>query len=281
MTSKKQRHVHKKQQGRKKKAVHTSKHPKPLTNQSDPHQNADERLRALFGQSLPPASSGPGTRILYRCPDCGRPWLLNGAQTLLRLEDQQIRQQAFALGADLTHLPTSTCRLCLFRHGLGSFEFDEYGPEGRIGYGINWEGAEPVGAHLQASVFAEDALSRSPTSPQPHLVSNPRRARAVLSWLSEVENWPCVHMLSAAEQVLMAQAVPPGHAMSGTEGWQWKGAMFRQSCPPLGGIALTMLAIALPLQEPLDIPSLVALWQAMASLALDGRFTGEAPEPTS
>jgi hypothetical protein len=272
MTPKKQRHTHKKQQGRKKKFVHKSKHATPSTNRPDPHQNAqqdtEERLRALFGQRLSPASGGPGTRILYRCPDCGRPWLLDGAQILLRLEDQQIRQQAFELGADLAHLPTSTCRLCLFRHGLGSFEVDEYGSEGCIGYGINWEAAEPVGAHLQASILAENALSRSPTSPQSHLVSNPRRARAVLTWLSE------------DEQALMAQVVPPGHGMSGTQGWQWKGAMFRQLCPPLGGIALTMLAIALPPQEPLDLPSLVALWQTMASLALDGRFTGEAPEPT-
>ncbi|GHO98668.1 hypothetical protein KSF_087160 [Reticulibacter mediterranei] len=231
----------------------------------------------IFGQSLPHASKGAGQQILYRCSLCQRPWFLDGREVYLRLEPEQLHWIAVALEADLEQLPTATCRLCLFQRGLGSFEFDEYGLQGEVGYGINWEAASPVGAHLLAAVLSEGELRRLPVPPSPHVVYNYQRARAVLTWLKEERSWLCERLLSAFEQGVMAADNPPGHGMSGTEGWQWKGAFFHQHCPPLGGMVRTQLVIALPADEPLEVHSLVALWQDMAALALEGSFVGEHP----
>jgi hypothetical protein len=63
--------------------------------------------------------------------------------------------------------------------------------------------------------------------------------------------------------------------MTGTTGWQWKGALFRLACPPLGDTAIVLLVFAQPPEQPLDIAGLVSLWQELAALALQGRFSGE------
>jgi hypothetical protein len=236
---------------------------------SDIHNHHhDPQHLSVIGQRGPQATSGPGRQILYRCSACGQPWLQDGAQVYLRLEPAQLDRVVAHLEAKLGQLPQATCRLCSFRGGLGSFEIDEYG-KGQIGYGINWEAAEPVGAHLQATILAEAALRRSPVPPAPDVITRPHLARAVLTWLSRAERWPCIHLLDRQEQRMMAQGNPPGHGMSGTERWVWKGALFQQVCPPLRGTALTVLAIALPPEEPLEVDSLVTLWQGMAALALE------------
>jgi hypothetical protein len=110
------------------------------------------------------------------------------------------------------------------------------------------------------------------------VVHDPLQARAVLTWLTQQQRWPCVHVLDAQDQTLLANTLPPGHGMSGTQEWQWQGAIFRHPCPPLGGIAITTLAIALPPAERLEATSLIALWQDMAALTLEVHFPGVPPE---
>jgi hypothetical protein len=232
----------------------------------------------VFGQSLPRASKGAGQQILYRCPICQQPWFLDGRAVYVRLSPEQVQRLASTFTADLEHLPAATCRLCLFHVGMGSFEFDEYGVQGEVGYGVNWEAASPTGAHVLAAVLSEREMRWRPVPPSPHVVYNYQRARAVLTWLKEERSWPCERHLSGFEGALMAADNPPGHGMTGTASWQWKGACFRQHCPPLGGMVRTQLAIALPADEPLEVHSLVSLWQDMAALALEGSFVGEHPE---
>jgi hypothetical protein len=123
-------------------------------------QQQRRRLAPLGNQEAPLAPGGIGRQVLYRCPTCQQTWLLNGHQAHLRLEERAVKQWAQKLSADLTALPSATCRLCLFEAGMGAFEIDEYG--GGSGYGFSWEAAEPVGAHLLASVVAQSWLEAQP-----------------------------------------------------------------------------------------------------------------------
>jgi hypothetical protein len=43
----------------------------------------------------------------------------------------------------------------------------------------------------------------------------------------------------------------------------------------LKGTIIVLLAFAQPREQPLDIAGLVSLWQDLAALALQGRFSGE------
>jgi hypothetical protein len=162
----------------------------------------------------------------------------------------------------------------LLQAGTGVFEFDEYGA-GTIGYGITWEAASPVVAHAQATILSE---SRMQVQMRPDVVRHPERARAVLRWLTQARLVPCVHVLEKQEAAQIAVNNPPGRGMTGTERWQWKGAFFRLPCPPLHGTALVLLVMAQPPEQPLDVVGLVSLWQELAALALQGRFSGEQPE---
>jgi hypothetical protein len=238
--------------------------------QTATHQRTPSRT--AFGQTVPPASSGVGKQVLYRCPMCQHLWLQDGYQVRQRLSPEEITTQVLRLSVDQTRLPLATCRLCLFQAGSGAFEFDEYRETSIIGYGINWEAAEPVGAHAQATILAESSMR-----PQmvPDVVRDPKLARAVLTWLHQARVFPCVHVLDEQECAQIAINNPAGHGMTGTERWQWKGALFRLPCPPLGGAAIILLAFAQPPEQPLDIAGLVSLWQELAALALEGRFSGE------
>ncbi|MBO0782015.1 MAG: hypothetical protein J2P37_24610 [Ktedonobacteraceae bacterium] len=79
------------------------------------------------------------------------------------------------------------------------------------------------------------------------------------------------------DSALLAQGNPPGHGASGTERWQWKGAMFLVPCEPLQDQAITTLAIALPPSEPVDLRMLIEIWKQLARLATQEPFAGEEP----
>ncbi len=254
---------------KKKKQQHTTRRRLRRQKQTSSHQAASSR--AFFGQTVPGASKGAGRQVLYRCTVCQQVWFQDGAQVRLRLAPEEIAEHAMRLSADLSRLPEATCRLCLFQVGTGVFEIDEYGA-GTIGYGINWEAAAPLGAHTQATIVSE---SRMQAQMLPDVVRHPERARAVLSWLQQARLLPCVHVLTEQEAAQIALDNPPGHGMTGTEKWQWKGAFFRLPCPPLGDTALVLLVVAQPPVQPLDIVGLVSLWQELAALALQGHFSGE------
>jgi hypothetical protein len=108
----------------------------------------------------------------------------------------------------------------MFQAGTGAFEFDEYAS---IGYGINWEAAEPVGAHAQATILAESRMSAQMI---PDVVRDPKRARAVLTWLHQTRVFPCVHVLDQQECAQIAMNNPAGHGMTGTKSGSGKERSF-------------------------------------------------------
>ncbi|MBO0781468.1 MAG: hypothetical protein J2P37_21825, partial [Ktedonobacteraceae bacterium] len=158
---------------------------------------------------------------------------------------------------------------------------DEY-DQGKGGYGWSWEGTEPPGAHLLASVLAQSWLTHHQTCSgtiTPHAVKAPARARALLRWMANLQIWPCIHRLTPHDSIRMAQGNAPGHGAPGTERWQWKGAVFHVPCDPLHDMAMLTLAIALPPTEPIDLQVLITIWQQLARLAAHEPFAGEELPP--
>lgn len=247
-------------------------------NDSQPTQPAQPQrvLKLLGGQAAPPASSGLGRRVLYRCPACLRVWYQDGPRRLLDLDERQLAQLVQELSANLEALPSATCRLCLWQNVGCVVEIDEYGSkdgDGR-GFGLNWEAPEPVGAHLLATIVSLTWLGRQ-TRLEPDILTTPTRFRAVLRWLVETTHFPLLAHLTEADSAALATTNPPGFGMTGTANWQWKGAHFQLPCPPLRDEAFVSLAIALPRTEPLDLQEVIHLWQLMAEMILLGGITGE------
>lgn len=233
-------------------------------------------LQMLGNQSAPAASSGFGRRVLYRCPTCKRVWLQDGARRQLELSERDLAHLVRDLSARLDVLPVAPCRLRVFRARTGVMEIDEYGRkdgDGR-GFGLNWEAPEPVGAHLLATIVARSWLVRQ-TRLAPDILTSPARLRAVLCWLSEAKSFPLGIVLTEVESAELARTNPPGFGMAGTADWQWRGGIFQLPCPPLRDEAIVSLAIALPPREPLEIPELIAFWQALAELLLLSDSVGE------
>lgn len=238
------------------------------------NKNTPQRiLTFLGGQSAPPSMLGHGRRVLFVCPQCHQPWLMDGKTVRLRLAEQDLAALAGELHADITDLPACTCRLCALHSGTGIFEIDEY--DAGEAYGFNWEGHEPTGAHLLAVVNSLRWMAQPHHLPVPDVVLNPRRCRAVLHWLSSTRRFPSIGLLSAQDSADIAPGNPPGHGASGTERWQWKGAIFQLHCPPLDDEVMMILAMALPPQESLDVAILVETWKLLADLAAQGRIAGE------
>ncbi|GHO98669.1 hypothetical protein KSF_087170 [Reticulibacter mediterranei] len=205
---------------------------------------------------------------LYQCPNCQQHWVQDGAQIRLRVGSAESDVLARTLQIDLDQVPQAPCRLCLFRAGADTGRFEENAYGRTQGYGLTWEAAEPVGAHLLISVLSEAFLLQSRLPPASHEIRDRSHVRQVLRWFIETEHLPCAHILDARDQRDMAAGLPPGHGMSGTERWQWKGAIFRGDCPPLQGIALITLALALPQEELLHLSSLLHLTKGMLELTL-------------
>jgi hypothetical protein len=53
-------------------------------------QQQRRRLAAFGNQKVPLVPGGKGRQVLYRCPTCQLPWLLNGHQAHLRLEESAL-----------------------------------------------------------------------------------------------------------------------------------------------------------------------------------------------
>lgn len=57
------------------------------------------RIRAALGGQLAPAATDGGRRVVYRCPACGYPWEMRGAEARLRLAGEELAAIAEELGA--------------------------------------------------------------------------------------------------------------------------------------------------------------------------------------
>ncbi len=231
----------------------------------------------LGGQSAPRASDGVGIRLLYRCNVCQRIWLQDGKRVVPELDDRQLQELSHTLQAPLDRLPASTCRLCLLRAGHGAIEMDEYGQG--MGFGFSWECPQPHLVHAMLTILSPRWLARQsdPAGSLPDVVRHPQKMRAVLTWLTQC---PCprqYHVLERPMLQALATTNPPGFGQPGTGQWQWKGSRFSALCPPLGGHALLLLAVAMPATEPFCFPAQFPLWQSLAHLALLGKIAGETP----
>lgn len=238
------------------------------------------RVRAAIGGQRAPASEHGGRRLLYRCPQCGRAWYAEGPIAHLDMTGERLDALAAELGADLGRLPYATCRICDATQGIGELNIDEYAP-GRA-YGLSFEGVEPAGAHLLLSCLSlawGEQLRTRGRRPHAGIVTDYAQARAWLAWVrtmpAPLEYAPITPEGSAE----MAQTNRPGHGAPGTEGWQWRGALWRAKCPPLGGAVVINLAQGMPpAPEPFSLGLCVELARLLAGIMLAGRIAGETRE---
>jgi len=229
-------------------------------------------LPALGGQSAPLTSGGQGRRVLFCCASCQRIWLQDGSRVVFDLSTQRLATLAQELSADLAQLPPATCRFCLFQHGRGAFEVDEYG-RGQ-GYGLSWECPDPL-THALGAVTAHQWMARQTAPTAADIVTRPDRLRAVLRWLQAIRLPRQVQLFPPEYSAALAADNRPGFGASGTEDWQWKGFIVVLPCPPLGGPAIVTLGLALPPSEALASADLLELWQLLLEVALAGKLAGE------
>jgi hypothetical protein len=234
------------------------------------------RIQQTLRQTAPSSSHGPGRIVLYRCPVCHHPWLADGNQVILRPDRPTLVLWQTRLQADLEHLPLAVCRLCGFASGRGVLQVDEY--DAGAAYGFNWEGETPSGAHLLAMIAGKGWLERQ-SSPAimaealSPIVLAQEVYGAVCRWFADElrtrTHFPCVHVLSEEDSLVIAQGNPPGHGALGTQNWRWKGGVFLLECPPLHDEVLLMLGIALPEEEQVQIDRLLFIWQQLAALIVE------------
>lgn len=159
-----------------------------------PSTRAQRVLAFLGGQKAPPATTGVGRRVLYRCPNCQRIWYQDGPKIHLDLDASEQARLVQELSAHLEALPPATCRVCLWREARGVVEIDEYGSkdgDGK-GFGFSWEAPEPIGAHLMAAIVSCSWLGQQ-TRLESDIVTSPRRLRAVLHWFVKTTHLPPAH----------------------------------------------------------------------------------------
>lgn len=249
-------------------------------NPKHPHGRPDERAadhamrvrRALHGQRAPQSSIGWGRRALFRCPFCGRPWLMDGPRFREDLAAAELRQVAAELSADLADLPTTPCTSCARAHARYRVDRDEYvTAEGRlVGYGFNVEGDAPAGAHFvimvhQAAEFQRH-LQRG-LDLRAHVPVHATQERQLWAWLARLATPPAAHQYYREREP--GDPNLPGHGAPGTSTWRWGGALWFADCPPLGGGAIVHLTLAIPPHERVSTAGLAAICRAFAQGALD------------
>jgi hypothetical protein len=228
-----------------------------------------EKLRSfdfLGGQHAPPASRGMGVQILYRCPACQRIWLQDGTSVILDLRPDQVQSFAQQLSADLTRLPASLCRPCIWRTGGISIEIDEYN-QGES-FGLSWQILRPAVLHAISALLSSKATSTWES--RPDVLTQHEKLRAVLHAVNQVARPQYIQRLPSFFGLLQALTVSPGFGQEGTAQWQWQGWAFRLSCPPLdaSGPATVIVMLALPPTEQVTGEEVFRLWQQLVDLTL-------------
>ena len=223
-------------------------------------------LEALGGQSAPPASDGLGVQALYRCPRCQRIWLQDGKSSILDLRPEQVQHFASALGADLGHLPPSTCRICVWLHGGGSVSIDEY-DQGE-GFGLYWEVHRPVVIHAVSAIQTRKAVEAGESMPD--FPTHEGKLHAALRYLKEAAPPPNIRLLPPLFGQLQAVQHRPGFGQAGTEQWQWRVWTFSLLCPPLDeelDVTVTF-ALALPPAEEMTSSAAFRIWRSLLAVTL-------------
>jgi hypothetical protein len=245
-------------------------------NQQTPdEQSADHAARVrhiLHGQHAPQASTSWGRRVLFQCPFCGRPWLMDGPHFQVDLEQATLRQIAEELGADLAELPKAPCSTCAKAHARFRIDRDEYvTADGRLmGYGFNVEGDDPPGAHFVALVQPADDLQRHLTlglDVQAHVPVHTDQERQTWAWLAQLA--PPLAADAYYRDRDPGDPNPPGHGAPGTATWRWGGAIWITDCPPVGGPGLVHLSLAIPPHGKVSVSGLVTVCRTIAQGVLD------------
>jgi hypothetical protein len=159
-------------------------------------------------------------------------------------------------------------------------EIDEYGKG--AGFGLSWECPSPHLIHALLTILPQHWLARltDPSASLPDVMTRPEKMRAVLAWFTELLPPRQFRLLDRAVLVGLKRTNRPGFGQPGTAHWHWQGSVFEAPCPPLGGKARLMLAIAMPATEPFFLPEVFPIWQTLAFLTLLGGVAGERrPDP--
>jgi hypothetical protein len=196
------------------------------------------------------------------------------------MDAKHIRRVAREVAADLTALPAGICRRCLWRQGGGSIEIDEHG-QGK-GFGFSWEYPSPSPIHALLVILSAHWIGHitDPGAVRPDIVTRPRKMRQVLTWFAELPASPPLTPLDAGDPELVSHLMsgnPPGFGQPGTEQWRWRASLGGAPCPPLGGPALLLLALALalPPATAAAVGELFPTWQALARLTLQASVVGD------
>lgn len=224
----------------------------------------------LGGQSAPVSSDGIGRQLLHRCPLCQRVWLQDGKSLLLDLRPEQIQHFAQKLSADLDHLPSAICRVCLWQKRGGAVEIDEYGQG--AGFGFSWEIPHPLVIHALSAILSQTELLRDA---KPDVVTQREKLLAVLRDLKDAHPPRTIQFLDQAFCRQHATENRPGFGQTGTEHWQWQGCFFMLPCPVLHGDAVVTLMLALPSTETFLPSRAFRIWQFLLELTLQGSMLGE------
>ena len=223
------------------------------------------RLRHLLRQhALPTMESG--RHLLYACPICKRPWYKGGSREYPRLTREQLAFLGAALHTDVNALhllPRALCPICSTVYLGGMFSVDAY-PHHK-GYRFLWESASPQRIQLLAMVCQREELTldllvqMSPAA----LMESICDMRAVLAWL-ETRPFPeTIQAYTDEHSQHLAQRCPPGSVPNGNA-YLWRGYVWEDSCPPLGGDVLVSLAVALHPLAPSPFASLLIGWHVLA-----------------
>jgi len=210
----------------------------------------DKTLRSfdiLGGQNAPPASDGIGVQTLYQCRMCHRTWLQDGTSAILDLSAEQVQHLARDLHADLSNVPPSTCRICLWLHGGVSVSIDEYS-QGE-GFGFCWEIPHPVVVHAISAIQPQKGLEQWESMPD--VLTQKEKLYAVLRFLKEAQPPQNIRLLPSLFGQIQASQHRPGFGQEGTEQWQWRVWSFSLPCPPLDKEkdAIVTFTLALPPAE--------------------------------
>jgi hypothetical protein len=227
----------------------------------------EARLRHLLRQDALLTLDG-GRHLLYACPVCLQPWYKAGRHEYTCLTAEQLACLGASLHADITALhllPRALCPLCSTVYLGGMFSIGGY--SSHRGYHFLWESATPRRIRLLAMVCPRKGLTLDTLlqmAPDPCTESALPIVRSVLAWIEETcPGSEAVRAYIAEESHHLARRCPPGNAADGMA-LLWRGYVWDDTCPALGGDVLASLAVAVLPLAPSPFANLLLGWQVLA-----------------
>src|SRR5258707_14619322 len=233
------------------------------------HTNFDDhevclRHQLIQQNAMPMLASS--RHLLLVCPVCKRPWYKAGSQDHPRLTPEQLVLLGAALQVDIQALyllPRAFCPICSTLHLGGMFSAAAY-PH-HSGYRFLWESVSPRRIQLLAMVCRGEELTRDALLQMiPDAFAEPMgEVRSLLTWLETCPSPETIQAFTDEQSQQLALRCPPGSAVDGSL-CQWRGYAWETTCPPLGGDALILLAVAIPTRTIPLFDSLHVGWRVLA-----------------